>query len=226
MASTVTLRRSANPGAVPTSAQLALGELAINTYDGKLYLKKNVSGTETVLEIGAGGGGGGSSVTISSTAPAFPAAGDLWWDSDVGILFIYYNDGTSSQWVQASHSVLEETSAGAFTLTGSLTTTSDLTVQGTLYETSDSNLKTAVSTITSPLDTVQKLRGVDFTWKQTGQKSMGMIAQEVETVLPHLVHTQDDGIKVLHYTALIGLLIESIKELENKVNVLGALNDN
>lgn len=56
MASTVTLRRSAIPGAVPTTTQLALGELAINTYDGKVYLKKNVSGVESVAEIGAGGG--------------------------------------------------------------------------------------------------------------------------------------------------------------------------
>ncbi len=57
MANTLQIRRSATPSAVPTTAQLALGELAINTYDGKLYLKKNVSGTESIVEIGAGGGG-------------------------------------------------------------------------------------------------------------------------------------------------------------------------
>lgn len=53
MAQTVKLRRSASSGSVPTTSQLALGELAINTYDGKLYLKKNVSGTESIVEIGA-----------------------------------------------------------------------------------------------------------------------------------------------------------------------------
>ena len=53
MSQTVKLRRSATSGSVPTTSALALGELAINTYDGKLYLKKNVSGTETVVEIGA-----------------------------------------------------------------------------------------------------------------------------------------------------------------------------
>lgn len=58
MASAIKLRRSAIQGAVPTTAQLELGELAINTYDGKLYLKKNVDGTESVAEIGAGVGGG------------------------------------------------------------------------------------------------------------------------------------------------------------------------
>ena len=53
MSQTVKLRRSATSGSVPTTSALALGELAINTYDGKLYLKKSVSGTETIVEIGA-----------------------------------------------------------------------------------------------------------------------------------------------------------------------------
>jgi len=52
----IRLRRSATAGAVPTTAQLNLGELAINTYDGKLFLKKDVSGTETVVEIGGDSG--------------------------------------------------------------------------------------------------------------------------------------------------------------------------
>ena len=53
MSQTVKLRRSATPNTPPGTSALALGELAINTYDGKLYLKKNVSGTETIVEIGA-----------------------------------------------------------------------------------------------------------------------------------------------------------------------------
>jgi hypothetical protein len=46
--------------------------------------------------------GGGGSIEISATAPASPSAGDLWWDSDDGKLFIYYDDGDSSQWVDAA----------------------------------------------------------------------------------------------------------------------------
>ena len=52
MANTIQLRRSATANAVPTTTQLALGELAINTNDGRLYLKKNISGTETIVEVG------------------------------------------------------------------------------------------------------------------------------------------------------------------------------
>jgi hypothetical protein len=53
-------------------------------------------------KAGSGSGSsGGASVTISDTAPVAPSPGNLWWNSTSGHLFIYYNDGTSSQWVMA-----------------------------------------------------------------------------------------------------------------------------
>ena len=53
---------------------------------------------------GGGGGGGGANVTVSSNPPTSPTPsnGDLWWDSDVGELYIYYADGDSNQWVETS----------------------------------------------------------------------------------------------------------------------------
>lgn len=99
MAQTIKMRRSATPSAVPTTGQLALGEVAINTYDGKVYIKKNVSGTESIVEVT--GGAGGASVTVSTTAPSSPSAGDLWWKSDDGKLKVYYTDANTSQWVDA-----------------------------------------------------------------------------------------------------------------------------
>lgn len=98
MANTLLVKRSATPSKVPLTSDLALGELAINTYDGKLYIKKD-NGTASVVEIG---GSAGSSVTVSTTAPASPSVGDLWWKSDEGQLKVYYNDGTSTQWVDAA----------------------------------------------------------------------------------------------------------------------------
>ncbi len=55
MANTVRLKRSAVQGKVPTTSDLALGELGVNTYDGKLFTKKN-DGTDSIVEIGGGGG--------------------------------------------------------------------------------------------------------------------------------------------------------------------------
>ena len=57
MAQTIQLKRSSVPGNVPTTAQLALGEIAVNTYDGKVFIKKD-DGVETIVEVTGGGGGG------------------------------------------------------------------------------------------------------------------------------------------------------------------------
>ncbi|MGY8863900.1 MAG: hypothetical protein ACKVJ2_14885, partial [Pseudomonadales bacterium] len=56
MAQTIQLKRSATAGNVPSTSDLALGEVGINTYDGKLYIKKSVSGTESIVDIGSGSG--------------------------------------------------------------------------------------------------------------------------------------------------------------------------
>lgn len=53
MTQTVQLKRSATAGAIPSTSDIALGELALNTYDGKAYIKKNVGGTESIVEVGA-----------------------------------------------------------------------------------------------------------------------------------------------------------------------------
>ena len=63
---------------------------------------------------GAGGsGGGGASVTASDTAPSSPSAGDLWYKSDTNVLYVYYNDGDSSQWVGVSGPAGPAGAAGA-----------------------------------------------------------------------------------------------------------------
>ena len=66
MAQIIKLKRSSTATAEPTLAQLALGEVAINTYDGKMYIKKD-DGTASIVEIGAGGGGGSSPTTYVKT---------------------------------------------------------------------------------------------------------------------------------------------------------------
>jgi len=53
MTQTVQLKRSATAGAIPSTSDLELGELALNTYDGKAYIKKSVGGTESIVEVGA-----------------------------------------------------------------------------------------------------------------------------------------------------------------------------
>jgi hypothetical protein len=173
----------------------------------------------TAATIGSSAFDKANTIVISSNVtPTNPSDNELWWDTDAGTLFIYYNDGDSSQWVETSPQVLVENPIGTYTLNGNLVVTGDTIVQGTLFETSDVRLKTDIETIKSPLNTIKKIRGVDFIWKKTGDKSMGVIAQEIENVLPQLISHQSDDMKSVNYSAIIGLLIESIKELEKKID--------
>jgi len=81
--------------------------------------------------------------------------------------------------------------------------------------TSDENLKKDIHTIENALDKVKQLRGVDFKWIKSEEKSMGVIAQEIQKVFPELVSENENGLSV-NYNGLIGVLIEAIKELSDK----------
>jgi hypothetical protein len=79
---------------------------------------------------------------------------------------------------------------------------------------SDKRLKKSIKTVGSALDKVGALRGVTFTWKDSNTPAIGMIAQEVQEVLPEVVTTDDDGYMGIKYTNVIGVLVEAIKELK------------
>jgi hypothetical protein len=82
---------------------------------------------------------------------------------------------------------------------------------------SDINKKTEIETIKNAIDLVTLLRGVTFKWKDNGIKSMGLIAQEIETVIPEVVVTNVSGDKSVTYGSLVGLLIEAIKQLNDDI---------
>lgn len=315
-----------------------------------------------------GSGGSGATVSVGATAPAGPYAGDLWYNSDYGRLFIYYSDVDSQQWVDAApfnfsgittatysensfiatagqtsftvsyevgyvdvflngirlssseYTALDGSSvvlddgategdvvdiievatnrgptgargpAGETTLAGvtsttdsttyyplftagigstvpyvsvesnyfgftpssgtltvnqlnvgvttlGVTTATNLTVQSIncsgvataldFNSTSDVNLKKDVKVIDNPVEKVSQLNGVSFNWTDTGQSSAGVIAQDVEKVMPEIIRNNPTGYKSLNYNGLIGLLIEAVKEqnetiksLEQKINTL------
>lgn len=86
--------------------------------------------------------------------------------------------------------------------------------------TSDAALKQNISTISNASDVVGKLRGVSFEWKGTDQQGYGVVAQELENVVPSLVSINSDGSKSVRYNGLIGFLVESNKQLQEQVDVL------
>lgn len=102
-----------------------------------------------------------------------------------------------------------------------------LTVNGTAIATdftipSDSRLKENVVIVDSALDKIMKMRGVYFNKLNETTRRIGVIAQEVEQILPEVVHTDDspEQMKAVSYANIVGLLIEAIKEQQEMIKKL------
>jgi hypothetical protein len=107
MANTIKIKRSAVAGKAPTVNDLQLGELALNTYDGKLYTKKD-NGTASIVEIGGGSGGGSGGVSDGDKGDITVSASGATWTID--------NDAVSYakiQNVSGTNKLLGRSSAGA-----------------------------------------------------------------------------------------------------------------
>ena len=102
------------------------------------------------------------------------------------------------------------------------------TLSATIFSSlSDKTQKTNIQPITNALDIINKMNGVYYDWIDNhSQSSVGLIAQEVEEVLPQVVINNANGLKSVSYGNIVAVLIEAIKEqqvrietLENKLNV-------
>lgn len=98
------------------------------------------------------------------------------------------------------------------------------TFAGDVTAFSDITLKENIEVIPAALDKISEIRGVTFnrTDQENEQRHAGVIAQEVEAVLPEVVSTNNDGIKSVAYGNLVSLLIEAVKELKTEVETLKA----
>lgn len=85
---------------------------------------------------------------------------------------------------------------------------------------SDTRLKHDIKVIESGVETVDLLDPVEFKWNSTGKQSAGLIAQDVELILPHLVNTNNDGFKEINYSGVVPYLIRAIQELNARIQIL------
>jgi len=102
-------------------------------------------------------------------------------------------------------------------------TSGNIDISGAYLNTSDRRLKMNISPLNNTLDSVLKLRGVSYNWKDkkvTTKNQIGVIAQEVEEVYPEFVHTKKDGFKSVNYAQMAAVLIEAVKELNAKITAL------
>jgi hypothetical protein len=67
---------------------------------------------------------------------------------------------------------------------------------------------------------ISNLNGYTFNWKESGEASAGVIAQEVEKVLPSAISENKEGSKSVNYNELIGVLIEAVKEQQVQIDSL------
>ena len=88
---------------------------------------------------------------------------------------------------------------------------------------SDVTKKVNISSIVNGLDVISGLRGVTFNYIDGGMKSSGVIAQELEEVLPFLVDINVDGTRTVNYSGIIGYLIEAVKELKKEISILSKM---
>jgi hypothetical protein len=92
-----------------------------------------------------------------------------------------------------------------------------LTVNGDVVATSDRRLKDNIAPIKDALDKLKAISGYTYTMRNTTKKSIGLLAQEVIKVVPEAVSKNDDGYYGVAYGNMIGLIIEAIKELDEKI---------
>ena len=94
------------------------------------------------------------------------------------------------------------------------------TTYSTLFQSlSDETQKTNLTPIVNATDTLKQIDGFEFDWRDNGLKSAGVIAQQLEKILPWLV-SETDGIKSVNYSGLIAYLIQSNKELADRIEKL------
>jgi hypothetical protein len=91
---------------------------------------------------------------------------------------------------------------------------------GTVLQASDERLKENIYVIDNALDRVDAIDGVYFNWKDREGRQAGVIAQQVQKVLPEVVSEDNNGYLNVDYGGIVPLLLEAIKELEARVKEL------
>jgi hypothetical protein len=167
-----------------------------------------------VLNIGSLNATGISTVSALNINTTGIGLGDLGSDGGGDGVFGIYNTTNSG-----IISIITKTGAG-IQKSSIFDSNGNLTIPGTLTQNSDIKLKTNIQTIPNALNKVLQLRGVEFDRiDMGGEHQIGLIAQEVEEIIPEVILTNNET-KSVSYGNLVAVLIEAIKELKNEVEDL------
>ena len=146
----------------------------------------------------SGGGGGGGSISINDETTN---------SSSYYPLLATVTTGTLSTANTSSTKLYFQPSTG--------------TLSATIFSSlSDETQKININVIQNSLEITENINGVTFDWIDGSGSSAGLIAQDVEKYLPELILIKEDGTKSLNYNGIIGVLVESIKDLSERVKKL------
>ena len=139
--------------------------------------------------------------------------------TDVAAYPVVWSNGSAQSPNYSCAAVTIQSSTGTLQAT-TLRATADVVA----YYSSDKRLKDNIIPIKNAVDKIQKIGGYEFDWndKQTTHKGhdIGIIAQEIEEILPEIVANREDGFKSVKYERLIPVLIEAIKEQQQQIDEL------
>tara|TARA_R100000951_G_scaffold44917_1_gene38274 strand:+ start:2905 stop:7020 length:4116 start_codon:yes stop_codon:yes gene_type:complete len=165
------------------------------------------------LAVGATGGDLTIYTTTSGDVDLNPASGKigLWDNGTERAGFDVNSASTLKIYTGSNFGTLNSTFSG-----------DDLTVEGDITSVSDVRTKENIETVENGLDLVSQLRGVWYNKIGEDERKVGVIAQEVEEILPEVVHTDAEGMKAVDYGKMVGVLIEAIKDLKAEIEELKA----
>ena len=197
-----------------------------NVSDGAMRFRGNDGGSyidALVLDMSING-----AATFSDTV-SFKFLNNTWINSADGANRFYFTASSGSTYIKINNYVyMQDTSSGAnrFSLDGSgnLVVAGNITAYGSP---SDIRLKENVEVIDNALEKVKKLKGITYDLKSDGTRLTGLIAQDLEEVLPEAVYTEKDldteeEHLAIRYGNTVGLLVEAIKEQQEQIETLTA----
>lgn len=159
--------------------------------------------------------------TGSSTVKNLPLL-----NSEIDQNFVNINGELNDKADLETTNIFTDTTDSTSTTTGAIVINGGLGVGGSIYSstvvatdfnsTSDLVLKENIQEIDG-FSLLNKINPVEFTWKDSGKKSYGVIAQEIEQTFPQLVSTDGEGLKSVSYIPIIAILVDAVKKLEAKI---------